>query len=76
MVAATDTRGPDALHVEVKFNHDHSIEARVASLRPSLAPLQLLEINKIATKYQKEGDCVSAYAAYSILFEKARYVVA
>ncbi len=48
------------------------IEAQVASLRPTLATLQLLEMNKIATKYQKEGDFVSALAAYRLLFEKAR----
>lgn len=54
---------------------ESSIEVAADALRPSLTQLPLLEINKIATKYQREGDCVRAVAAYEVLFEKARCVI-
>jgi len=66
---APDGRAGNPVKVE---SHRCPLEAQVASLRPTLATLQLLEMNKIATKYQKEGDFVSALAAYRLLFEKAR----
>ena len=54
-------------------SNESMIAVAADALSPALTPLQLLDINKIAAGYQKEGDCVRAVAAYRVLFDKARY---
>ena len=58
-----------------KKNHESMIEVAAEALSPTLTPLQLLDINKIAARYQKDGECIQAVAAYRLLFDKARYRV-
>jgi hypothetical protein len=53
-------------------SNESMIAVAADALSPTLTPLQLLDINKIAARYQKDGDCIQAVAAYRVLFEKAR----